>query len=351
MTEDYVSLLPSYPPPTTLLTGDKLPCHGAEISKVKTEYILRELKRESWIEGLYARKIDIDRIIRYKNPDGFYKNDFDKAQFLEWVSVIENNTALCKIDKTVGKGIFVPPKRILTKGTFIPTSGIIKLDPTKEDFESKNHCSALQDLNSQERRIYGLIDPLKIGGIFDLINHAPNIDELEYFNFKDRSIKERAATSNLRCIIKYFNGYAIMGAVVFQDICGGNYGKQLLWSYAQPDEYLHHHQTKIENSRLLLFDNRNEHNGEVIDINNYCLRIINIFLDSGELTLKKIASLTRWEIMESHPDSRFIIPTVDSYSLNHQDGTQSSISYGYLQSHLKQYPVADRVIIRIVRDT
>lgn len=76
-------------------------------------------------------------------------------------------------NKNVGKGIFISPGKILPKSTFIFSSGIIKLDPSKKELETKNHCSALQDLTTQERKIYGLIDPEKIGGVLDLINHAP----------------------------------------------------------------------------------------------------------------------------------------------------------------------------------
>ncbi len=348
MSKYFASLLPFYVTPTTILVSDKLPCHAAKIKRIPIKYILEELKRETWIEGLYARKEDVDQINRYKNRDGQYKNDFDEKQFLNWVKTIEANTAICEMEnKNVGKGIFVPPEKKLPKGTFIPSSGIIKLDPTNEELETKNHCSALQDLNSPKRKIYGLVDPAKIGGILDLINHAPNDEEIENFKFKNASVKENVATANLKSTIKFYNGYAIMGVEVFQDIDGGKYGKQLLWSYAKPDEYLPRHQSELDHPILLLFDNRNEHNGEIIDVNNYNLKKISIFLDTGEILLRKVASLTRWELMENSPESGFIFSIEDPYSSTQSEAIQSSIFHGFLQAYLKQNPVADRVIIKI----
>ena len=78
--ETLVSLLPSYSTPLTLLYSNRLPCHGAKIESKPIEYILREIKRQVWTEGLYVRKKDLNKIIRYKNPDGTHKNDFDKNQ-------------------------------------------------------------------------------------------------------------------------------------------------------------------------------------------------------------------------------------------------------------------------------
>ena len=71
--ETLVSLLPSYSAPIKLLFGNGLPCHGAKIKSNPIEYIVREIKRQAWVEGLYVRKKDLNKIIRYKNPDGNYK--------------------------------------------------------------------------------------------------------------------------------------------------------------------------------------------------------------------------------------------------------------------------------------
>lgn len=168
------SILPLYTAPKTIRVCNKLLCHQAKIEEVPIEHILKELKREKWIEGLYAQKNDLSKIKRYKYPNGSYKNDFNVAQYLTWIKNIEDNTVICDMEnKNVGKGIFISPGKILPKSTFIFSSGIIKLDPSKKELETKNHCSALQDLTTQERKIYGLIDPEKIGGVLDLINHAP----------------------------------------------------------------------------------------------------------------------------------------------------------------------------------
>src|SRR5471030_3062043 len=142
MSDNFISLLPLCATPTTLLVGDRLPCHAAKIESMPIKYILSELKRGTWVEGLYAPKKDLARIKRYKNPDGCYRNDFDEKQFLSWIKSIEDNTVICEMEnKKVGKGVFVSPGKKLPKGTFIPSSGIIKLDPTKEELETKNHCS------------------------------------------------------------------------------------------------------------------------------------------------------------------------------------------------------------------
>src|SRR5438477_11166477 len=117
--ETLVSLLPSYSAPIKLIFGNGLPCHGAKIESKPIECILRKIKRQVWSEGLYVEKKDLNKIIRYKNSDGNYKNDFDKKQFLEWMKSIENNTSLCKMEnKSIGKGIFVPPGKVLPKHTF-----------------------------------------------------------------------------------------------------------------------------------------------------------------------------------------------------------------------------------------
>ncbi len=347
MHDNLIPLLPLCATPKALLFSEKIPCHTEKIEIMVIKYILEKLKRETWVEGLYAKKEDLAKIKRYKNSNGQYKNDFDEKQFLTWVKMIEDNTAICSINKIVGKGIFVPPDKKLPKGIFIPSSGIIKLNPTKEELETKNHCSALQDLNSLERKIYGFIDPEKQGGIFDLINHAPDDEEVLNFKFRHLSIKENVSTSNLKSTIKFYNGYAIMGVEVFQDINGGQYGKQLLWSYAQPDEYLSYHPSNLDNPRLVLFDNRNEHNGEIIDVINYSLRKIDIFINTGEIMLRKVTSLTRWELMQNAPKSGLNLSIEDPYSSAQTEIIKSSISYGFLQTYLKQNPVADRVIIKI----
>ena len=55
-----VSLLPDYNSPATLLVGDSLPCHKADIKNIPSEYLLRELDRQVWAEGLYVKKNDLD---------------------------------------------------------------------------------------------------------------------------------------------------------------------------------------------------------------------------------------------------------------------------------------------------
>lgn len=346
--ENYISLLPNCISPSTLLVADGLPCHAAKIKSTPIKSILKKLKRETWVEGLYAREKDLAKIKRYKNIDGNYKNDFDENQFLTWIKAIEDNTAICEMENIkIGKGIFVPPQKKLSKGVFIPSSGIIKLGPTKEELETKNHCSALQDLNSPKRIIYGFINPEIKGGMLDLINHAPNLDELENFKYKNSSVKKMVAIANLQSAMKFYNGYAIMGVEVIQDIDGGEYGKQLLWSYAQPDEYLPHHQFMLENPIILLFDNRNEHNGETIDVNNYNLREIDIFLNTGKMMLLKVACLTRWELMEGDPESKLVFSIEDPYLSTQSKAIQSPIFYGYLQAYLKKNLAADRVIIKL----
>lgn len=348
MIKDLISILPLSITPTSLWCSDKLPCHAAKINNTPIKDILDALNREEWVEGLFAYPEDLTQIKRYKEVDGQYKNDFDEKQFLQWIKTIQENTAICGMEnKKVGKGVFVQPGKILPKFTFIPSSGIIKLNLTKQEFETKNHCSALQDLCSPERKIYGLIDPEKRGGILDLINHAPDEDEITHFTFKNSAIKKNVAIANLKSKIKFYNGYAIMGVEVIQDIEGGQYGKQLLWSYAKPDEYLSHHLAEFNQSMLVLFDNRDEHNGDIININHYSLREITIFLDTGDMMLRKVACLTRWELMESAPESGLIISIDDPYSSTQSESIQSSIVYGLLQTYLKQNPDANRVIIKM----
>lgn len=288
----------------------------------------------------------MDKIIRYKDRGGSYKNDFDARQFLEWVKTIEENTALCDMEnRYIGKGVFVPRGKKLPKGTFIPSSGIIKLDPTDEELATKVHCSALQDFNTRTKKIYGFIDPAQKGGILDLINHAPDNDEIANFDFQNVAIKSRVAISNLKSTIKFYNGYAIMGLEPFDDIDGGDYGRQLLWSYARSCEYLEQNTLKSGNS-IFLFDNRDEHNGKVIDSSNYTLRKINIFINTGELMIKKIASLTRWELMEDSLTSEFLI-SMDPDLPNQSEAKQFLIEKKTLQTYLKNNYIADRIILDI----
>lgn len=341
-----VSLLPSYFTPTNLLYGSGLPCHGAQIETIPIEFILRQIKRQAWVESLYARKTDLNKIIRYKNADESYKNDFTEDQFVQWIKNIRNNTALCDMENaSLGKGVFVPPRKILPSGTFIPSSGIIKLNPTTEELETKIHCSALQNLNSPEKKIIGLIDPEHRGGILNFINHAPDKEEISNFIFRDSSIQKNVATSNLRSIIKFYHGYAIMGLEVLADIHGGEHGTQLLWSYARSCEYIGN-PSKLSNKLMVLFDNREKHNGEVIDPRKYALKEITIYIDAGEIILRKISSLTRWELMESSPDSNLMITTEDPYSMTQSEPVQSPILFKFLQTQLQKNPLADRIILQ-----
>lgn len=347
MQNPLISLLPIYTTPRTILLSDGLPCHGRKIYSKPISYILRTIKRQRWVEGLYTRQKDLNKIIRYKSSDGNYKNDFVETQFFQWVKIIENNTALCSMEnKNVGKGVFVPPGKKVPCGTFIPASGIIKLDPTIEELETKNHCSALLNLNSPDKKIIGFIDPEKKGGVLNFINHAPDKEELVNFIFKNPSIKEKVATSNLRSAIKFYNGYAITGLEAIEDIDGGEFGQQLLWSYARSCEYVTN-DLESSNKKLLLFDNCKKYSGEIIDTSSYALREINIFIDTGELYLRKVASLTRWELMESSPESGLVISTEDLYSLTQTQSQPSLIPHKLLQAHLRKNPLANRIILRV----
>jgi len=342
-----VSLLPFTSSPQYLLVGDKLPCHGGKIVNIPIESILNDLKRHVWIEGLYVMKKDLHKIKRYQNYDNSYKSDFSEPDFFKWITDIEKNTVICDMENNnVGKGIFVAPGKKLPKGTFIPSTGMIKLNPTQTELETKVHCSAFHDLDSHKRDIVGFIDPDKIGGVLDLINHAPENDELVNFKFKDSSIKKHVATANLGSLIKFYKGYSIMGLIVRKDIDGGKHGKQLLWSYATPFEYIHD-VPNPGNKSIALFDDRDEYNGEILDKRNYTLKIINIFIDTGELMIRKVASLSRWTLMHSDPESQLVISTEDPYSSNQSEKIQSPVSLGYLQMHLKNNPAADRIIIDV----
>lgn len=327
--------------------SDTLPCFGKRIVSKPTKQIILELNRQSWAEGLYVNKNDLKKVKRYISANGNYKNDFDAKQFLVWINAIEENTVLCDMEnQDVGKGVFVPYGKKLPKGTFIPSSGIIKLDPTEEELATKVHCSALQDLNTDQKTIYGFIDPAQKGGVLDLINHAPDKNELSYFNFQNPAIRERVATSNLKSTIKFYNGYAIMGLEAFEDIDGGEHGQQLLWSYARSCEYLENNTSKLVPPVLFLFDNRNEHNGKTIDARYYGLRKINIYIDNGELMIQKIKSLTRWEIMEDSLDSGFIM-LMDDNTTNQDTTKQLLIEKNFLQAYLQKNPLADRIILDI----
>ncbi len=348
MSKSYISLLPLCASPTTLLVGDASCNLSTRIEPVPIKYILGQLKRKSWIEGLYVRKNDLAQIKRYKNADGSYRNNFSEIQFLKWIESIQSNLALCPMRNTeIGMGVFVLPRATLSKGTFIPSSGIIKLNPTREELETKNHCSALQDLHLANREIYGLIDPGKKGGILDLINHAPDSDELANFNFRNEVIKDRVDIANLKGVIKFYDGYAIMGVEAFEDIDGGKYGKQLLWSYAMPDEYLTPKNNGSNKPTLYLFDNRANHCGEIIDPDQYTLKKVTIFLDAGKPVLRKVATLTRWEIMQASPESDLAISLEDPYSSIQSDEILYPIPNVFLQAYLKRNPAADRVIIEL----
>lgn len=347
--DELIPLLPFNAPPKTLLISNTLPCNNANFKPQPTESILTMLQRQAWHENLYIKKNDLDKIYRYKHSDGSYKNDFDDLQFLTWVKTIEENTAICDMENPLlGKGVFVPPGKRLPKGTFIISSGIIKFNPTKEELETKVHCSALEDLNSPDKKIIGLIDPGNTGGILDLINHAPNENELANFTFDSPSIKMNVAVSNLIGKIKFYKGYSIMGVEVPVDIEGGETGAQLLWSYASPDEYLTHDFFTAVNQSILLFDNRDEHNGKTINIAHYNLKKITIFMDTGDLIPQKITTMARWEIMDNPPKSHISLPHVDTCLTKQLIALQASISYGFLQSYLNKNPNANRIIINIM---
>jgi hypothetical protein len=346
--ETLVSLLPSYNPHYTLLSGNKLPCHNAKIESTPIKYFLSKINRQVWVEGLYVQKKDLNKVIRYKNSDGSFKNDFDEKQFLEWVNIIENNTVLCEMEnEAVGKGVFVPPGKTLPRGNFIPSSGIIKFNPTISELETKVHCSALQNLNSHEKKIVGIIDPEKMGGILNFINHAPDKEEIANFVFKESSVKNKVSTANLKSVIKFYKGYAIMGLEVCEDILGGKFGKQLLWSYARSCEYHTNDYSEPNNKKILLFDNRDSNNGEIIDTKKYGLKTIDIFIDTGGLILHKAASLTRWEIMDGFPEAGIAIATDDPYAITQTKLIPSLIPYKFLQAQLVLNPNANRIIMHI----
>lgn len=340
--EKLLPLLPLYGAPLGLLYSDQLPLYAKKIEDQPYLDILQLTRRIMFTEGLYVRKKDLIKLNRYKNSKGSYRNDFDKNQFFEWIIIIENNTMLCEMDHPfMGKGVFVPPRKKLPRGTFIPSSGIIKFNPSKKELATKVQCSALQDLNTAEKRIVGLIDPQKIGGIMNFINHAPDKEEINYFTFASSSIKENIAISNLKSKIKFYNGYAIMGLEVMEDLDGGKFGKQLLWSYAHYCEY-----SLLSNKkRILLFDNREQYSGLTIDTNLYQLSEVAIFIDTGKLNLQEVACLTKWEIMETPSESKMIISI--EYISHHikQTCKDYSISYQLLQHQLRKNPNLNQIII------
>lgn len=317
-------------------------CSKNKLESKSIERVTAELNRAIWTEGLYVNKNDLDKVKRYKNSDGSYKNNFDIKQFLEWVNIIEQNTVICDMEhKDIGKGVFVPYGKKIPKGTFIPSSGIIKLNPTQEELATKVHCSALQDLDTPTRKIYGFIDPSQIGGILDLINHAPDKNEIAHFDFQNVTIKKRVSTSNLNSTIKFYKGYAIMGLEAFEDIGGGEQGQQLLWSYARTAEYLEHNTSTLDHPILFLFDNRN---GTILDPSYYALKKIHIYINKYGLNVQKIASLTRWELMENSSDTQFLI-VMNPNATNSVENKQLFIEKNLLRGYLQNNPSANRIIL------
>jgi hypothetical protein len=98
---------------------------------------------------------------------------------------------------------------------------------------------------------------------------------------------------------------------------------------------------------LALFDNRNNHNGELIDPNEYNFKLIDIFVDTGDLIPQQIASLTRWELMESSPDTALHFTIQDPYSFHQSKNLRSLIPYKYIQAYLRKNPIASRVILEL----
>ena len=137
-----------------------------------------------------------------------------------------------------------------------------------------------------------------------------------------------------------------MGLEAYEDIEGGEQGQQLLWSYARSCEYLEQNTSKLVKPTLFLFDNRNGHRGTIIDPRYYTLSIINIFIDNGENRIQKIASLTRWEIIEDSADSGFLI-LMDPNATNPDETRQILIEKNFLQTYLQKNPIADRIILEV----
>jgi hypothetical protein len=137
-----------------------------------------------------------------------------------------------------------------------------------------------------------------------------------------------------------------MGLVALEDIMGGEQGQQLLWSYARSCEYLNQNTLKVVHPALYLFDNHDGYQGKIIDPHNYSLRRINIFIDTGDLMIQKVTSLTHWEIMEDASDSEFLI-LVYPNTEDPDETNQLFIDRNFLQSYLKNNPVANRMILDV----
>lgn len=341
---ELIALLPVSDDVTRLWLADGLPSLGFNMEQQPVKRLLKALKRRRWVENLYVAKTDLAQIKRYKNNLGEFKNDFDESTWRQWLKDITDNIAICTMaNKIVGKGVFVRPGQLLPKGTFIPASGIIKLNPTTEDFATKNHCSALQDLSSQDHNIYGLIDPEQQGGLLDLMNHAPLLEELTYFKFKSVSLQNQVATANLQCRIKFYQGYAIMGVEVIEDIRGGICGTQLLWSYAQPDEYLLYQPM----TQLLFFDKRQDHVGKTLAPYIYQWAYVTLWVDMGRAILHKVATMTRWQLMTLPADGSLSFSHTDPALTAPLEALQSVIFFDYLKTYLRNNPLADRIIFSL----
>jgi hypothetical protein len=62
--------------------------------------------------------------------------------------------------------------------------------------------------------------------------------------------------------------------------------------------------------------------------------------------VQKVASLTRWEIMEDPTDSEFLI-LVNPNTKNPDETEQFYIERSFLQSHLQKNPMAYRIILDV----
>jgi hypothetical protein len=105
--------------------------------------------------------------------------------------------------------------------------------------------------------------------------------------------------------------------------------------------------TKVHCSALQDLNTRTKIIYGFIDPRYYVLRKIHIFIDNGEFMVQKIASLTRWEIMEDSSNPGFII--LMDYNAKNQDETkQLLIEKSFLQAYLQKNPIADRIILEKV---